>query len=133
MFRIFRIPKNHIRTQNFLNTSSRYHSSWKHNRKHGQHQEGHNDHHGILNVRHHVSYLHGAAVNASGSFIHDEHGNAVHNKHHRRHHKGHAPVDKQIHFPEVFIGFLKPLFFPLFPAECPDDRNSLKNLTGYQV
>src|SRR5699024_9722013 len=68
----------------------------QHNGNHGNHQERHDDLHGVGDKRHHITDLHVAEVYAVCAKPDDRNRDHVHNQHHARHHKGHDAVGEQL-------------------------------------
>ena len=102
-------------------------------RHQSDHQEGHNDLHGVLDKCHHIAHLQGAAVHGVRTCVNDQYGDAVHDQHHHRHHKGHAAVDEKVGPGQVQIGFLEALLFMLFCGEGTGDHYAGELLPGHQV
>ena len=122
-----------IRIQNLLDSFRSHSGTGKHNGNHGDHQEGHDNLHGIGDKRHHVAYLKVPRIDSLSSEPYDHDGNTVHNQHHHRHHKGHDTVGEQLGFHQILICGFKTVFLEFFPAESTDDGDSGKDFPGHQI
>ena len=101
----------------------------QHDRYHGDHQEGHNDLHGIGNESDHISHLKITQVDTFSTNPHDQHRNSIHDHHHGRHHHGHHAVCKQLCAHQILICHIKPFFLKTFSGECADDRQTGQDLS----
>ena len=105
----------------------------QHNGNHGNHQERHDDLHGVGDKRHHITDLHVAEIYAVCAKPDNRNRDHVHNQHHARHHKGHDAVGEQLGARQGDVGPVKALFLVLFTAECTDNRQTGQDLTGNQI
>ena len=119
--------------QHFHNAVCGYACARQHNRNHRQHQEAHDNDHGIRDKRCQVTDLHGARVDVVSADPNNQNRNAVHDKHHNRHHKGHRTVGKQLGLKQILIRLIKALFLVLFPTECANRHNAGQHFTGDQI
>ena len=133
MYRSFRILNGNLCFQNLINTKRCNICSREHNRHCSDHQEGHNDLHCILDKCHNITNLHGSVVYCMGTTVNNKYRYSVHDQHHNGHHKSHTSVDKQVCFCQIQVCLLEALFFMFLTAECTDNRNTCKDLTGYQI
>ena len=119
--------------EHFVDTFAGHRCTRQHNAHHGQHQEAHDDHHGIGDEGGHFADAQRTGVDAVGSRPHDQHRNTVHQQHHTRQHEAHAPVGKQHVTGQVAVGAFKALLLDLFAAKGADDRQTGQNFTRDQV
>ena len=93
-FRCFRIFDRCPACQDLIHTVCCNSCSWKHNRNHTDHKEGHDDLHCILDKCHHITNLHLPVTDTMCTAPYNQYGNSVHDQHHHRHHKCHGTVYK---------------------------------------
>ena len=121
------------RIQHLLNPVCRNACTGQHDGDHGDHQEGHDDLHGIGDEGDHVAHLHGSGIDPVSAEPDDHHSDTVHDQHHGRHHDIHDPVGEQLGFHQVLIGRIKPVFLVFFPVEGTDDGKPGQDFPRHQV
>ena len=105
--RVFRLLNGKLRRQHLLHTVCGNHGARHHNEDHRNHQERHDDLHRVLDIRHHVAYLHGGFRNGMPTHPHDEQRDKIHDEHHDRHCNAHHALGKAVCAGEVFIRLIK--------------------------
>ena len=95
-----------------------------HHEHHADHEEAHNDLHGVLDEGHHVAHLHGGIRDLVAADPYDQQRNAVHYQHHHRHHRGHGAEHEQVVVGKVLIGFVEAFLFKILRGERADDHHA---------
>ena len=119
--------------QHLLDTFRSHAGTGQHDGKHGNHQEGHDNLHGISNKRHHIAHLEVSRIDPLSAKPDNHNGNAVHDHHHKGHHKGHNPVGEQLGSHQILISCFKSFFFKFLTAEGADNGHAGEYFPGYQV
>ena len=116
-----------------VNTVGCHTGAGQHDGHHGQHQEGHDDLHGVGDERDHLAHLHGAGVHGLTAEPDDEQAGAVHDKGHKGHHGHHGTVGEQLGAHQVFVGLVEALLLKLFTAEGAHRHDAGQNLAADKV
>ena len=122
-----------LRIENLLDPFRRHACTGEHNGNHCDHEECHDNLHGVGNECHHIAYLQVSGINPFSAEPDNHDGDAVHDHHHHGHHERHNPVCKQLCFHQILIGCFKTVFLKLFPAEGTYYGNTCKDFPGYQI
>ena len=121
-FRLNGVCNRTFRFQNLVNATSGNVGTRQHNRNHANHQERHDDNHGIGDEGNHVTGLNRARINIGSAHPHDKNRNSIHDQHHRGHHECHGPVREQLRTIQRRTCLVEALFLILLPIECADNR-----------
>ena len=105
----------------------------QHDGHHGQHQEGHDDLHGVGDEGNHLAHLHGAVVHGLAAEPDDEQAGAVHDQGHKGHHGHHGAVGEQLGAHQVLVGLVEALFLKLFAAEGTHRHDAGQDLAADEV
>ena len=103
--------------QHLVDTVGGHARTGQHDCHHGQHQEGHDNLHGVGDEGNHLAHLHGPHIHGLAAEPDDEQTGAVHDQRHERHHTGHSAVGEQLGLHQFPVGHIKPLFLKLLAAE----------------
>ena len=131
--RLRRILDGDIRIQHFRHTSRGDHGTGQYDGDHGQHEEAHDDDHGVGEERGHLAHLHHALIHAVCRHPDDEDGHAVHDEHHEGAHDGHDAVGEQLRGVEIMVGLVESGLLVLLPGEGTDGHDAAEHLPGDQV
>ena len=105
----------------------------QHDGDHRQHQEGHNDLHGVGDKGNHFAYLHSSQIHRLAAKPDDQQAGAVHNQGHKGHHGNHGAVGEQLGFHQIGVRFVKALFLKSLAAEGADGHNAGQDLAADKV
>ncbi len=105
----------------------------QHDGHHGQHQEGHDDLHGVGDECDHLAHLHGAVVHGLAAEPDDQQAGAVHDEGHKGHHGNHGTVGEQLGAHQVCVGLVEALLLKLFAAEGTHRHDAGQNLAADEV
>ena len=128
-----RVGNRAFRLQHLVDALGGHIGAWQHDGKHANHEEAHDDDHGIGDERDKVARLQRARINRVAAEPNNGDGHQVHNEHHERHHERHNAVREQLRFHETQIRFVETLFFVRFAAERAHHGNARENLTRHEV
>ena len=132
-FWLWLIPDFQLCLEHFLNTDCGYAGPGHHHKHHGDHQEGGDNLHGILDKGHHVADLQRGFRNGMAAYPHNHYRYHVHDEHHRGHHGRHDPLYKAVGIRQIFVGGLKTLLLIFLIAEGTHHHHSAEILPAHQV
>ena len=105
----------------------------QHDGHHGQHQEGHDDLHGVGDECNHLAHLHISGIHGLAAEPDDEQAGAVHDEGHKGHHGHHGAVGEQLGAHQLPAGGIKALFLKGFAAECTHRHHAGQDLAADEV
>ena len=105
----------------------------QHDGHHGQHQEGHDDLHGVGDKGNHFAHLHSAGIHGLAAEPDDEQAGAVHDQGHKGHHSHHSAVGEQLGAHQLPVGLVKALLLKLFAAEGAHRHDAGQNFAADQI
>ena len=105
----------------------------QHDGHHGQHQEGHDDLHGVGDEGNHLAHLHVAGIHGLAAEPDDQQAGAVHDEGHERHHGHHGPVGEQLGAHQFFAGLVEAFLFKGFAAEGTHRHDTGQDLAADEV